>query len=299
MKSLLEFKSIVEEEKADYSKFDALVRAGLANKAQIQRIHKILEKMGEEKPTFNNADRMIIQNLFNKMVDLISNNKSINMQARRAVKEDEDFVDVEQLDESNPGPTPPYVLLLKRKAIRLYPDGTKIALYHNKQLNKYFSVPYDSPIEVAAIQAEGVVIIKHNKPIGTRVADIGPGNKEHNVKTDKAWDDAQTKKKLPQGAEFAAQRRKVRLASNGRMDEESEITEAVMDQLHKIVNDKQAQSVKFASGHTRKVDHFTASALTQVHKALNDDNKKKFADLVHKSPEHFTKASDFAFKHAK
>ena len=234
MKSLLEFKSIVEEEKSDYSKFDTLVRAGLANKAQMQRIHKILDKMGEEKPTFNNADRMIIQNLFNKMVDLISNNKQINMQARRAVKEDEDVIEAEQLDEAqNPGPTPPYVLLLKRKAIRLYPDGTKIALYYNKQINKFFSVPYDTPTGTA-IQAEEV-----------------------------------------------------------------EITEAVMDQLHKIVNDKQAQSVKFASGHTRKIDHFTASALTQVHKALNDDNKKKFADLVHKSPEHFMKASDFAFKHAK
>ena len=233
MKSLLEFKSIVEEEKSDYSKFDTLVRAGLANKAQMQRIHKILDKMGEDRPQFNNADRMIIQNLFNKMVDLISNNKQINMQARRAVKEDEDFIDVEQLDEQNPGPTPPYVLLLKRKAIRLYPDGTKIALYYNKQINKFFSVPYDTPTGTA-IQAEEV-----------------------------------------------------------------EITEAVMDQLHKIVNDKQAQSVKFASGHTRKIDHFTASALTQVHKALNDDNKKKFADLVHKSPEHFMKASDFAFKHAK
>jgi len=233
MKSLLEFKTIVEEEKSDYSKFDVLVRAGLANKAQMQRIHKILDKMHEEKPQFNNADKMILQNLFNKMVDLISNNKSINMQARRAVKEDEDVIEAEQLDEANPGPTPPYVLLLKRTAIRLYPDGTKIALYRNKQLNKYFSVPYDTPVG-STIQAEEV-----------------------------------------------------------------EITEAVMDQLHKIVNDKSAQSVKFASGHTRKIDHFTASALTQVHKALNDDNKKKFADLVHKSPEHFMKASDFAFKHAK
>jgi hypothetical protein len=234
MKSLLEFKSIVEEEKSDYSKFDVLVRAGLANKAQMQRIHKILDKMSEDRPQFNNADKMIIQNLFNKMVDLVSNNKQINMQARRAVKEDEDFIETDQLDEAqNPGPTPPYVLLLKRKAIRLYPDGTKIALYYNKQINKFFSVPYDTPTGTA-IQAEEV-----------------------------------------------------------------EITEAVMDQLHKIVNDKQAQSVKFASGHTRKIDHFTASALTQVHKALNDDNKKKFADLVHKSPEHFQKASDFAFKHAK
>jgi hypothetical protein len=57
MKSLLDFKTIVEEEKSDYSKFDMLIRAGLANKAQIQRIHKILDKMQEEKPVFNNADR--------------------------------------------------------------------------------------------------------------------------------------------------------------------------------------------------------------------------------------------------
>jgi len=32
------------------------------------------------------------------------------------------------------------------------------------------------------------VVIKTNKPIGTRVSDIGPGGKEHNVKTDKEWD---------------------------------------------------------------------------------------------------------------
>ena len=229
MKSLLEFKHIVEEEKSDYSKFDVLIRAGLANKAQIQRIHKILDKMGEEKPVFNNADRMIIQNLFNKMVDLISNNKQIYTQARRAVKED-----VDSLNESGDTKDTPYILLLKRKAIRIYPDGTKVALYHNKQLDKYFSVPYGPGVD-AAIQAEEV----------------------------------------------------------------EQVEEAVMDQLHNIVKNKQAQSVKFASGHTRKVDHFTASAITQVHSALSDDNKKKFADMVHKSPAHLQKASDFAFKHAK
>jgi hypothetical protein len=233
MKSLLDFKTIVEEEKSDYSKFDMLVRAGLANKAQIQRIHKILDKMQEEKPVFNNADRMILQNMFNKMVDLISNNKQIFTQARRAVKEDVDAIEAETLNESGDAKDPPYILLLKRKAIRIYPDGTKVALYHNKQLDKYFSVPYGPGVD-AAIQAE-----------------------------------------------------------------ETELDEAVMDTLHKIVNDKQAKPVKFASGHTRKVDHFTASAITQVHNALNDDNKKKFADMVHKSPEHFMKASDFAFKRAK
>jgi hypothetical protein len=286
MKSLLEFKTIVEEEKSDYSKFDVLVRAGLANKAQMQRIHKILDKMHEEKPQFNNADKMILQNLFNKMVDLISNNKAINMQARRAVKEDEDFIEMEQLDEQNPGPTPPYVLLLKRKAIRLYPDGTKIALYYNKQINKFFSVPYDTPTGTA-IQAEEV----------EHLDEIGDPAEMYRKATEAAKAKLQTMKALDKTREY--EKKRLEATKLKTQKEEVEITEAVMDQLHKIVNDKQTQSVKFASGHTRKIDHFTASALTQVHKALNDDNKKKFADLVHKSPEHFMKASDFAFKHAK
>jgi hypothetical protein len=80
---------------------------------------------------------------------------------------------------------------------------------------------------------------------------------------------------------------------------EETIVEGVMDQLHKIVNNKQAQTVKFGNGQTRKVDHFTASAITQVHKAVNDENKKKLADMVHKSPAHFTKVADFAFSKAK
>jgi hypothetical protein len=236
MKLTDKFRTIVEEEKSDYSKFDVLIRAGLANKAQMQRIHKILDKMHEERPQFNNADRMILQNLFNKMVDLITNNKAINLQARRAVRESIDesaVIQAESIDEARMSMPmePPVVLMLKRKAVRLYPDGQKVALYYNKQLEKYFSVPYGLE---SVVQAEEVAL-----------------------------------------------------------------EESVMDTLHKIVKEKQAQPVKFGSGHSRKIDGYTASAITQVHNALNDENKKKFSDLVHKSPEHFEKASAFAFKHVK
>ena len=193
MKSLLEFKDLVEEEKKDYSKFDSLIRAGLANKAQIQRIHKIMDKMGEERPQFNTADREIIRNLFNRMADLISNNKQIFTQARRAVKEEvnegvldsADFkvnasgkryrahkvyvgrdkfqrqstVDKE-LELTKPAKIteeplilkdPPNILLLKRITVRGFPDGTKVALYYNKLLDKHFTIPYgpgvDSPLQ--------------------------------------------------------------------------------------------------------------------------------------------------------
>jgi len=286
MKTLNEFKNLVEEEKSDYSKFDMLVRAGLANKAQLQRIHRILDKMQDDRPQFNNADKMILQNLFNKMVDLISNNKQIFQKTRQAVREEseelnEGVVDasdrkmtlttdpdtgrpkyvksvahrivmtknadqvkdlnnnikednlIEADSSSSDDSDPPVVLMLKRKAIRVYPDKTKIALYYNRQLDKHFSVPYGKGVN-SNIQAEEV-----------------------------------------------------------------ELEESVMDSLHKIVAGKQAQTVKFSNGQTRKVDHYTASAITQVHKAVNDENKKKLADMVHKSPAHFEKVASFAFSKVK
>ena len=368
MKSLLEFKSIVEEEASDYSKFDVLIRAGLANKAQMQRIHKILDKMGEEKPTFNNADRMIIQNLFNKMVDVITNNKQIYQKTRQVVREniEEEIEEPIILQEDK---DPPLVLVIKRKAIRMYPDGTRIALYYNERLQKYFSVPYQyGPGMDAPIQSEEVeqidelssnlldrykekakkssdslasqgkykqandrtlnVMKATGKQIEKTTANIrkhlnkeeveleeasndpwkdkhfGPTKiikQKYHVKTDtksynvKADNEDHAHKLVTNHAPGS---KIVSIEHKGRIMEET-IDEAVMDTLHKIVDNKSAQSVKFASGHTRKVDHFTASAITQVHKALNDENKKKFADMVHKSPEHFMKASDFAFKRAK
>ena len=196
MKALNEFKLIVEEDKkADYSKFDALIRAGLANKAQMTRIHKILDRMGEEKPNFTQADRAIIQNMFVKMVDLLSHNKTINTQARKAIHERRetvqytsdykispsgrkvrrsrlkfaDLVDVEDLykdkeekkevkESVSLSKEPPPVLLLKRKAIRMYPDDTRIALYYSQKLDRHFSIPYGPNIGENPIQAEANVM---------------------------------------------------------------------------------------------------------------------------------------------
>ena len=158
MKTLLDFKTITEEEKKDYSKFDALVRAGLANKAQMQRIHKILDKMGDERPTFNPADRAIMQNLFNKMVDLISNNKQIYTKAKQAVREELNEVSLAATSDVPFIPDPPAVLVIKRRAVRLYPDGTRVALYYSDKLKRYFTVPYATmSAGVSAIQAENFI----------------------------------------------------------------------------------------------------------------------------------------------
>lgn len=184
MKSLNQFKTnTVIEEESSYSKFDILVRAGLAEKSQIQRLHKVLDKMSEDRPVLTNTEKTIVQNLLNKMVDLITNNQQIFQKAKQAVREGivvssdlkynpetgrkypahrknlgTDDKEKEQVQESVSDV--PFILVLKRKAIRMYPDGTKVALYHNEKLNKYFSVPYSTDKNIdAAIQAEETEIV--------------------------------------------------------------------------------------------------------------------------------------------
>jgi len=231
--------------------------------------------MQEERPVFNSADRQIMQSLFNKMVDLLSNNKQIFQQTRRVVREDEEFnegvkdtsdfkvvtdaegntrkvkahrvvltknapqvsdaetfkEEVEQLDEDLRF-VPPPVLVLRRKEIRMFSNETRIALYYNDKIKKYFTVPYSVDRNLdSVIQAE-----------------------------------------------------------------ETQIEEAVdaMSQLQKIKDSHSYGTVNHKDGTASKVDVQTAHAVLMVHKSLNDDNKKKFADMVSRSAHHMQKAANFA-----
>jgi hypothetical protein len=43
----------------------------------------------------------------------------------------------------NKGPMdPPAVLIMKRKAVRQFPNGQRVALYHVDKIDKYVTVPY-------------------------------------------------------------------------------------------------------------------------------------------------------------
>lgn len=128
----------LNEESTDYGKFDTLVRAGLANKAQLQRLHTILQKMHEKDDVvLSRADRMIVTNLFNKMLELITTDKTIFQKARQTVKEEQEFIE----ESSRETDKLPAVLILKRKSIRLFPNNVKVAIYHNDKLNRSFALP--------------------------------------------------------------------------------------------------------------------------------------------------------------
>jgi hypothetical protein len=72
------------------------------------------------------------------------------------------------------------------------------------------------------------------------------------------------------------------------------IDEDALDTIKSIVKDSQAKTVKFKDKKSAKVDMQTANILLKVMDALNDNNKKKFSDLISKSRNDFMKAVDFA-----
>ena len=40
---------------------------------------------------------------------------------------------------------PPNMIVLKRKAIRVFPDGKRVALYYADKIDQYVSIPYHGP----------------------------------------------------------------------------------------------------------------------------------------------------------
>jgi len=78
------------------------------------------------------------------------------------------------------------------------------------------------------------------------------------------------------------------------------VSEEIMESLEQVAKFAQQDNVtsnsrhfKFADGSKLKVSHGAAKAIHMVHGALNDENKKKFADML-TSPKGFEKAAHFA-----
>lgn len=50
---------------------------------------------------------------------------------------------------------PPATLLMRRKAIRMFPDGKRVVMYYVDKLNRYISIPYD---EVVGLHAKDIPV---------------------------------------------------------------------------------------------------------------------------------------------
>lgn len=75
--------------------------------------------------------------------------------ATKLAKEDIDVLmsESEELDEASSvgRANIPVVLILKRRALRIYPEGQIVALYHADKINKFVTIPFTSANEAGDI----------------------------------------------------------------------------------------------------------------------------------------------------
>ena len=126
---LVNYDILTEKADNDSKNLVALVHAGLLDESKLPILKRAMSKpainMTEaEKKALHNLVESISSSIISEKQDYLS---KLDTSRRMGYPPDKDI---------------PAVIILKRKAIRVYPDNQKVALYYSQALDRYISIPY-------------------------------------------------------------------------------------------------------------------------------------------------------------
>ena len=119
---------------SDNNKLLTLVRSGLFDSNKLTLLKRALAKDNDK---MTRVERNALLDLLDRLITVVTTDKSVYNKVRQDVMTEDSKVDIDI------NQIPP-ILILKRRAIRVFPDGQKVALYWADRINKYISVPYQS-----------------------------------------------------------------------------------------------------------------------------------------------------------
>lgn len=137
MKTLKEIREkAVQLDEADDKKLTSLIRAGLFDINKLPLLRRALSK---DNTKMTPVERNSLLELLDTLIDHVLGDRQVYNKIRTNVMHEG------KLDESYEiAGDLPQVLILKRKSIRVFPDGQRVALYWSDKLKTYISVPYSS-----------------------------------------------------------------------------------------------------------------------------------------------------------
>jgi len=142
-----QFDLITEKEEKEGQKLSALVRAGLYDAKKLPALKKALEKSADK---MTSQEKRMLLNLLDSLISQVVSDDQVYRKVRQNVHSmNEAKMDTySKFDPRYKAGWPtdkemPSVLILKRKAIRVYPDNQKVALYYSQALDKYVTIPYN------------------------------------------------------------------------------------------------------------------------------------------------------------
>lgn len=142
-----QFDLITEKEEKEDRKLSALVRAGLYDAKKLPALKKALEKSADK---ITSQEKRMLVNLLDSLISQVVSDDQVYRKVRQNVHNVSE-AKMDTYSKFDPRykagyPTDkemPSVLILKRKAIRVYPDNQKVALYYSQALDKYVTIPYN------------------------------------------------------------------------------------------------------------------------------------------------------------
>jgi len=143
-----QYNLITEKEEAETKKLAALVRAGLFDAKKLTSLKRALDKPVDKMTA---QEKRMLLNLLDALMSEVLSNQPVYQKVKQNVMKESVVVDTKDyLTKMDPRvkrygysqKDAPSVLLLKRKAIRVFPDGQKVALYYAQAIDKYVSIPF-------------------------------------------------------------------------------------------------------------------------------------------------------------
>ena len=140
---------ITEKDDADTRKLTMLVRAGLFDAKKLPMLKRAMEKdvnrmtMSEKKMLIDLLDSLMSEVLhssqvYSKVKQNVSSDKELNEAKNDYLSKTDTRFDMNYPTDREL----PQIIILKRKAIRVYPDSQKIGLYYSQALDRYVSIPF-------------------------------------------------------------------------------------------------------------------------------------------------------------
>lgn len=143
MKSIKELREqyqvITEKEDKEQRKLTALVRAGLFDAKKLPMLKRALEK-GVDKMT--PAEKKILIDLLDSLMNQVVSNEPVYMKVKRNVQSVDEEIIAEAVKKPLTVTDIPTIVILKRKAVRVYPGGHQVGLYYSQQIDKYVTIPF-------------------------------------------------------------------------------------------------------------------------------------------------------------
>lgn len=155
---------ITEKEEAETRKLTTLVRAGLFDPKKLPMLKRALNK--DPKDMTPAERKILIELLDSLMAEVLQSQQVYSKVKQNVMMKEENLEEVKGADNYYSKYDPRYtkmptdreiptIIILKRKAIRIYPDNQKVALYYSQALDKYVTIPFgtfgDAPMNEAVV----------------------------------------------------------------------------------------------------------------------------------------------------